>query len=210
MVSAKPIAALEDAERAHQDDPERAEILRRARVFKTSWVELAEALVRVKRSRSHEAWGYASFDEYAKRELRLRQETVDKLTGSFLFLKERAPDILERDGLTSKIPSYAAVDFLRRAEAREGAPREVVDQLRASVLEHPVSMPTLSKKFAPQIFPPSRDERRDSEHAALRAAAERLRNLLGESSAPTGLEGELASLLERYIEALPGPSPSPP
>ncbi len=40
----KTEAALEHAEQAHADDPERAELLRRARRFKTSWIELAEAL----------------------------------------------------------------------------------------------------------------------------------------------------------------------
>ena len=37
----KTEAALEAAEREHIDDPERAEVLARARRFKSSWLELA-------------------------------------------------------------------------------------------------------------------------------------------------------------------------
>lgn len=202
-MSAKTVAQLEAAEEAHLSDPERADMLRRARMFKTGWVELAEALVRVRKKRAFEAWGYATFEDYAKKELRLRQETVDKLTGSFLFLKERAPDVMERDGVNQKIPSYDSVDFLRRAEEKNEAPREVMDELRQKVLEHPVSMPTLSKHFAPRVFPPTDGERSLREHAAMKSAAERLRDTLAESrSAPKGLAGDLTMLLERFLAAL--------
>lgn len=203
MSAGKTVAALEAAEANHADDPLRSDMLRRARVFKTGWVELAEALVRVRRSKSFEGWGYATFEDYTKKELKLRQETVDKLTGSFLFLKERAPDVMERDGVTQKIPSYDTVDFLRRAEERREAPREVLDELREKVLEHPVSMPTLSKQFAPRVFPPTEDERVSRERTAMKGAAERLLETLGESrSAPKGLAGDLTVLLERFLAAL--------
>ncbi len=178
-------------------------MLRRARLFKTGWVELAEALVRARKKRSFESWGYASFEDYTKKELRLRQETVDKLTGSFLFLKERAPDVIERDGVNQKIPSYESVDFLRRAEERHEAPAEVMDELRKKVLEHPVSMPTLSKHFAPSVFPPTDSDRAAREKASMKSAAERLRDALAESrSAPMGIAGDLMPLLERLLAAL--------
>src|SRR5258708_17591555 len=117
MHRTKTETALAEAEVAHADDPERAELLRRARRFKASWIELAEALTLAKRGGRWRQWGYDSFEAYAKSELRLRQETVDKLTGSYSFLKRRAPSVLARDALRQPIPSYEAVDFLRRAEA---------------------------------------------------------------------------------------------
>ena len=203
MALAKTVAELEAAEANHASDPFRADMLRRARVFKTGWVELAEALVRVRRSKSFEGWGYATFEDYTKKELKLRQETVDKLTGSFLFLKERAPDVMERDGVNQKIPSYDTVDFLRRAEERTDTSREVLDELREKVLEHPVSMPTLSKQFAPRVFPPTEHERATRELAAMKSAAERLLETLTESrSAPKGIAGDLTVLLERFLAAL--------
>ena len=76
MYRTKTEAALAEAEKAHADEPERAELLRRARRFKASWVELAEALTDAKRGRRWREWGYESFESYAKNELKLRQETV--------------------------------------------------------------------------------------------------------------------------------------
>ena len=101
-------------------------MLRRARQFKASWIELAEALTESRRRGDFRRWGYDSFEDYTRRELFLRQETVDKLTGSFLFLKKRAPEVLARDGLSRTIPSYQVVDFLRRAETESDAPESTV------------------------------------------------------------------------------------
>src|ERR1700754_2369824 len=105
MHRTKTEAALADAELSHQDDPERAELLARARRFKASWIELAESLSNVKRSGRWRDWGYDSFEAYAKGELRIRQETAEKLTGSYSFLKRRAPTVLSRDALHEPIPS---------------------------------------------------------------------------------------------------------
>src|SRR5688572_17769689 len=99
MARTKTEAALAAAERQHADDPERAELLARARRFKASWLELAEALSEVRKAGHWKRWGFGSFEEYTKKELHLRQETVDKLTGSFLFLRRSAPEVLDRDGL---------------------------------------------------------------------------------------------------------------
>ena len=51
----RALAALEEQ---HADDPERAELLRRTRRFKASWLELCEALSEVKRNNTWQRWGY--------------------------------------------------------------------------------------------------------------------------------------------------------
>src|SRR5580704_12141206 len=99
MIKTKIDAELASAEQAHAGDPERAELIARTRRFKASWLELAEALTHVRRHDTWKRWGFESFAQYAARELHLRQETVDKLTGSFTFLQNRAPAVLRRDGL---------------------------------------------------------------------------------------------------------------
>src|SRR5207249_2933114 len=111
----RALAALEER---HADDPERVEILRRTRRFKASWLELAEALAEVKRGKGWERWGYDDFEAYTKGELKLNSSTVDKLTGSYMFLHKRAPEVLKRDPLDAPLPSYQAIDFLRRAEEK--------------------------------------------------------------------------------------------
>jgi hypothetical protein len=203
MHRTKTDAALADAERTHADDPERAELLRRARRFKASWVELGEALTAIKRNGGWKAWGYDSFEAYAKSELHLRQETVDKLTGSYAFLQKRAPGVLTRDALREPIPSYQAVDFLRRAEANEDVPRDAVAEIRRRVIDEAAPASTVSRAFRDVVFPTSEEDRRTRDAAGVRNVAKRLRELLGETNAvPRKLARDVAGALDRLLDAI--------
>jgi hypothetical protein len=203
MHRTKTEAALADAERAHLDDPERAELLARARRFKASWIELAEALSGVKRSGRWRDWGYDSFEAYAKGELRIRQETAEKLTGSYSFLKRRAPTVLERDALHEPIPSYQAVDFLRRAEASEDAPKGTVEEIRRRVLDDAAPVATIARAYGDVVFPLDPAERKARDASGLKNVARRLRELLAETRAvPRKLAGEVDGALGRLLEEL--------
>ncbi len=196
-------AALADAEAEHADDPERVEMLRRTRRFKTSWLELAEALS-LARSQGHfKRWGYDSFEDYTKRELHLRQETVDKLTGSFMFLKKRAPEVLTRDGLSHTIPSYQAVDFLRRAEAEENAPEEAVEAIRQRVIEDGAALPSIVRQFRDVVFPIDASTQKERDTSNLLNVAKRLRELLAETHVvPRRLASEVGDSLDRLLDTL--------
>ena len=194
--------ALAAAEAAHAGDAERAELLARARRFKASWVELAEALTEVRRSGRWKRWGHGSFDEYARRELHLKPETVDKLTGSFAFLHRKAPEVLARDGVSQPLPSYQAIDFWRKAEA-EGAPEETLREIHHHVVNENASAPAISRKYKEIIFPLADDEKHAKETAQLRSAARRLAELLeGTNSVPKKLAGEVKGVVDRLIDAL--------
>jgi hypothetical protein len=199
----KTEAALEEAEMAHADDPERAELLRRARSFKSSWIELAQALTSVKRGGRWKDWGYDSLEAYARSELHLRPETVDKLTGSYTFLQRKAPSVLSRDSLSHPVPSYQSVDFLRRAESSESAPRDTVDEIRRRVLDDGASAAAVSREYRDVVFPIDDKQRKARDAAGLRNVATRLRELLGETRAvPRKLAGEVGGALDRLLEAL--------
>jgi hypothetical protein len=203
MAKTRVEAELEAAEGAHADDPPRAELLRRARRFKTSWIELAEALTDARKHGDWQRWGYPSFEAYTKTELHLRSETVDKLTGSFLFLKKKAPEVLARNGLDAPIPSYQAVDFLRRAEDREDAPSEAVQELRHQVLEESAPMTRLNRDFREKVFPLGDTERRERDTAAIRNVAGRLRELLGETDVlPRSVAKALGDALDTALAAV--------
>src|SRR5215470_19463387 len=88
---------LEDAIRVHAGDAERVLVLERAKRFKRTWIELAEALVGVRESETFLRWGYGSFDEYVTRELKLKRGTVDKLCASYGFLRANAPKLLRAE-----------------------------------------------------------------------------------------------------------------
>jgi hypothetical protein len=199
----KTEAAMAAAEQEHADDPERVELLRRARRFKTSWIELAEALTACKRHNSWRMWGYDTFEAYAKSELHLRQETVDKLTGSYSFLQRRAPAVLSRDPLTEPFPSYQAVDFLRRAEESDDAPREAVEEIRKQVIEQAVPAGRIARQYSDVVFPIDEDARMARDAAGVKNVAKRLRELLHVTQAvPRRLAGETIALLDQVLEAV--------
>jgi len=199
----KTEAALEASERDHADDPERAETLARARRFKSSWLELAEALTRVQRSGAWRDWGFDSFEKYARVELHLRNETVLKLTGSYGFLQRSAPAVLERDGVTEPIPSYQAVDFLRRAEEAPRAPRDTLEAVRHRVLDEGVGLPTVQREFKEKVFPIDAASKKQRDAAGLRNVATRLHELLDETDVvPRRLAGDVRAALERLLEAV--------
>jgi hypothetical protein len=196
-------AQLAAAEEAHQNDPERAELIARARRFKASWIELAEALMHVRSKSTWRRFGFETFEEYTQKELKLRPETVDKLTGSYAFLQKRAPQVLERDGIEESIPTYQAVDFLRRAEERDEAPQEVVTQLRKKVLDDVVPLPSVAREFKATVFPETDDEKTKREAAALKNAASRLREMLQDTRAVSKrLAGDVTTSLDELLAAL--------
>jgi len=203
MQRTKTDVALAEAEETHADDPERAELVRRARRFKTSWVELAEALTAARKHASWRGWGYDSLEAYAKAELRLKPETVDKLTGSYSFLQKRAPAVLQRDPLREPMPSYHAVDFLRRAEDSEDAPRDTVEEIRRRVIDEAAPVAAVSRAYKDVVFPIDEGTRRERDLAGVKNVAKRLRELLSETRVVSRkLAGEVTTSLDKLLEAI--------
>lgn len=193
------------AQAAHANDPDRAELLAKARRFKASWFELGEALTEARRSGLFKSWGFATFEDYCKRELHLKQDTADKLTGSFSFLRARAPEVLSRDAREAPIPSYQAVDFWRQAEEAE-APEETVREIRRQVLDEGASLPKLSRLYREVVFPVDEDEQKQRRKQTLKHAVERLVELLAlardEGAVPKELCAEVEEPLARLVRAL--------
>jgi hypothetical protein len=193
--------ALARAEVEHAHDPERAEAIARVRRFKAGWYELAETLSELRRSERYKRWGYPDFEDYCKRELHLRKETVDKLTGSFTFLRKKAPEALRRDGRDEPIPSYQAVDFWRRAEEEAGAPEDTVREIRRHVLDEGASLPKVSRMYRQVVFPVDEEERTEKRRSSLKATIEKLVELLAiareEGSVPPPLCAEVEEPLSR-------------
>jgi hypothetical protein len=179
----RALAALEEQ---HADDPERASVLRLTRRFKASWLELGEALAQIKRDKSWERWGHESFDVYAKNELKLNAATVEKLTGSYMFLHKSAPEVLRRDPLEA-IPTFHAVDYLRRveekAEADETIPKEAVIDVRKQILEDGVPVAKVARLYNDTLFPMSEQAKREQSQKALKQTANKLRDMLADTNA---------------------------
>lgn len=203
-------------------EPRRVELIRRARRFKRSWIEMAEGLVEVRMSRAYEAWGYGDFFAYCAGELLLKRRTVEKLTGSYHTIQRHAPDVLQGEG---DVPSFDSVDYFTRAldragyndegwEAVEGEePPEAIEELRHAVFDEARPVSSLRREFHPILFKKSDDEATREALEKASSYAERLCRLLPEvpglskarvadtAAALDGLCRDLEALLEETRES---------
>ena len=196
---------MEDRMLAVQADPERADTLAKARAFKRTWLELAEALSRCSEKKLWENWGFSDFDAYCRKELHLRGSTVSKLLGSYRFLESSAPRVIERareDHYEAPIPSIATVEFVQRATDHGKADEETMQTIHRVAFEEGAEAPVLKSKFGQIVFPVSERDRRDKARSTIAAAARRLSTLIAEADSPVPkkiavqLEESIGELLE--------------
>ena len=167
---------------------ERYRVLVAARTFKAAWVELGKTLTLVREKHTYKGWGYASFDAYCRRELRIKQDTANKLTRSYAFLRDHEPDVLaQRDN--QELPSLDVVDLLSQAKERTKLSDDQLVTLREEV-------------FAAEAKPPSRNDvikkLREHDPEAFKPAAKSAHV----AAAPTDQELRKALLLAERLESL--------
>ena len=184
-----------------ENDPERAAVIACARKFKSSWVDLASELSRVKRERTWKRWGFESFEDYGRIELHMRRETMEKLTGSFAFLQRRAPQVLESTTLETRLPSYQAVDWLRRAEA-SNLPAATKEDMRRMVVDEGAPMHRIPRDVRDVVTPIDPDVRARRAVAGLRNVATRLSELLSETADETTVPSNVRDALTKNLAAL--------
>jgi hypothetical protein len=202
-------------------DPTRIEAVRRAQKFRRSWIDLAEHLVKVRRERLHERWGFPDFHAYCEEELTLKRGTVDKLTISFSTLERHAPHVLQWDGVAKTIPSYQAIDYFARAanEPRDpfaqdaadhgddappsrAAPRRATTELKelaSAVFDEGQPVGELRRRFDPTFFPQPRGA---EQLATLRRASTLAAKLADLLPALNGVEAATIQRLERELGRL--------
>lgn len=179
---------MEDTMLAVADDPVRADTLSKARSFKRTWLELAEALTRVADKRLWAGWGFSDFDAYCRKELHLRGSTVAKLLGSYRFLETSAPRVLDRardiESFTTPIPSLPAVEFVKRATEEGNADEETLRTIHRVAFDEGAEVPALKKNFGEIVFPQTKGERKEKLRAQITAAARKLSALIAEDGSP--------------------------
>jgi hypothetical protein len=199
---------MEDRLLAVAGDPLRADTLQKARAFKRTWLELAEALTKVQSSRSWEQWGFSDFDAYCRKELHLRGSTVAKLLGSFRFLETSAPRVIERarsDGFEgAPIPSLPAVEFVQKATERAAADPETIETIKRVAFDEGLDAPLLAKKFKEIAFPESSADKREKLRSNIAQTARKLSSLIAEegSPVPTKLAIRVEELVGELLEAI--------
>ena len=185
MATHERLQDLEDLLASQGADRVRLELVRRARIFKRSWVEMAEGLHKVRNHQLHLDWGYKDLYSYCSQELLLTKHTVEKLLGSFGAIAEHAPQVLQRDGLDKPVPQLDSVEYFAKALknhdgdfADEDRPdEEAWADLKRAVFDEDLPLNELRRTFNEQFFP-KREESDATIREKTRAAARRLEGLL--------------------------------
>ncbi len=117
----------------------RYKVLQSAKSFKTSWVELGQALYTVWKDKLYREWGYNTFDAYTAKEVSIRKQTALKLLRSYSFLEKEEPgylksDISDEETPAGAIPTFEAVDALRQAKNNKNLDQADYSRIRKYVL----------------------------------------------------------------------------
>jgi hypothetical protein len=198
-------------------DPLRLHVLRRAQQFKRSWVEMAEALIRVREQQAYVAWGYEDFYGYCAQELHIRRATAEKLTASYMALERHAPEVIERRD-DVEVPNYDSVDYFARAlgvqgQGTEGSGKgrgpqpsdepseQTVEELKQAVFEENEPVSVLRRRFDPVLYPKPEGAEELEVLQKTQTTIKKLEKLLGQAE---GLSRERVIRAEDALEALRG------
>jgi len=117
----------------------RYHVLESAKNFKTSWIELGRSLYSVWKDKLYKDWGFSTFDAYTAKEIGIKKPTAMKLLRSYYFLEKEEPVYLKDDYVesadTAKVPSYEAVDLLRKAKDKKTLDSEDYSKLKKDIFE---------------------------------------------------------------------------
>ncbi|MBM3253209.1 MAG: hypothetical protein FJZ16_03025 [Candidatus Omnitrophica bacterium] len=134
--------SLENIEQRIKDTDEnsfRYQVLKCAKDFKTSWVELGRALYSVWKDKLYKEWGYNTFEAYIAKEIGIRRQTAMKLLRSYWFLEKEEPEYLKDEYVknveASKLPNYESVYVLRQAKAKSELDENDYTNLKKDVFE---------------------------------------------------------------------------
>lgn len=189
---------------------QRAELQQRTKRFRSSWVELAEALSLVHQSKDHAAWGYPDFSDYCRKELKLTPNTVNKLVASYRYLSTSNPQVLKRDGIAQRIPTVEAVQLLRTTAERCGLGEfgtEVLESVQKSIIEDNLPLAQVIKKHKEVIAtkPPVEDMHRKSREQVLKTLTQLWRDVAKTKDfLPPGVLAAFLPALQALIDAVRG------
>jgi len=117
----------------------RYQVLQNVKSFKTSWIDLGQALYAVWKDKMYKEWGFLTFEAYTAKEIGIQKQTAVKLLKSYYFLEKEEPKYLEKnyknsDNVTS-LPSYESVNVLRLAKSDKRLGERDYEGLKKEVFE---------------------------------------------------------------------------
>lgn len=135
----KSIEVIEQKMADVGEDSLRYKILSSAKSFKTSWIELGQALYSAWKDKLYKDWGFLTFDAYTSKEIGIRKNTALKLLKTYYFLEKEEPQLINKGYVDTKdaseVPSYESVDVLRLAKKKQMLDEDDYKRFRKDVLE---------------------------------------------------------------------------
>lgn len=115
----KSIRSIEEKMEHLDSNSLRYQILKNTKIFKSSWIELGQALYTTWKDKRYKEWGYSTFEAFSSKEIGLRKNTALKLLKSYYFLEQKEPHYLSTDYVdqtnAAGMPTYESVNLLRQA-----------------------------------------------------------------------------------------------
>ncbi len=210
----KSVRNLEEKMQDMDQNSLRYQILRSAKDFKTSWIELGRALYTAWKDKLYKTWGYSQFDVYTAKEIGIRKATALKLLRSYYFLEKEEPGYLQQEYTDSadakSVPTFESVDVLRRAKSKKGLEKSEYERLKADVFEKGKEASEVKKDLTALIRQRNEldpDEAREQKRqVTLKRFIGTLRSLKDEAAVakllPPGLLKEAAELIRKIEEEL--------
>ena len=135
----RSLERIEERMSSISEDSIRYKILKSAKDFKTSWLNLGQALYSVWADKSYRQWGYLTFDAYTSKEIGIKKQTAMKLLKSYFFLEKEEPIYLQKSFAESsdpsRLPTYESVNLLRLAKNKKTLDKDDYAGLKESILE---------------------------------------------------------------------------
>lgn len=150
----------------------RFKVLNCATRFKSNWLDLGELLNNVLKTEEFQDWGYDSFEDYCRIELKVKLDTAMKLVSSFGYLKQHKPSLTDSEN-HKPVPDYKLISKLIEAENNPDIPEPDFKTLRNAVFNQEISTPSSLTKQIRTLT--GIDEEPANEHER---TIERLRNSL--------------------------------
>ena len=124
---------------AQTADQIRNQLVQYAKTFKTSWVNLGQALYPVWKDKLFYGWGYDKFEYYTQRELGVAKPTALKLVKAYFFLEQDEPAYLEKDFSetreAARVPDCDTINVLRLARQKRELNRDDYQSIKKAVFD---------------------------------------------------------------------------
>ncbi len=214
MEKPKSLRNIEEKMASLEEDSLRYHVLENAKNFKSSWLELGRSLYGVFKDRLYKEWGYGTFDAYSLKEIGIKKLTAMKLLRSYYFLEKEEPGYLKKEHVdkanAANLPSYEAVDLLRRAKAKKAIDEDSYAKLKNDVLEEGKDLRDVRKSLTSLM---RQREEIDPEDAYNRKRESTLKRFLGNLKGlkreaeigkvlPFSLVKEIQGLIDKIEEEL--------